>query len=130
MAHFSDSSIKRLASLDPRLRLLLLMAIEHYNFSILCTHRTEAEQQEAFEQGRSKKQWPESPHNKLPCRAFDVAPFPIDWKDLQRFYHFAGYLMGLATYMKIPLRWGGDWDGDGDFSDQDFNDLVHFELNE
>jgi hypothetical protein len=26
------------------------------------------------------------------------------------------------------LRFGMDWDGDLDFSDQTFDDLVHFEL--
>jgi hypothetical protein len=30
--------------------------------------------------------------------------------------------------MGIGLRWGGDWDSDKDFSDQNFDDLVHWEL--
>jgi peptidoglycan LD-endopeptidase CwlK len=30
--------------------------------------------------------------------------------------------------MGIEIRWGGDWDGDGDLSDHKFNDLPHFEL--
>ena len=42
--------------------------------------------------------------------------------------------MGLAKAMSIPLRWGGDWDGDtllsGRDPDQTFDDLVHFELKE
>lgn len=30
---------------------------------------------------------------------------------------------------KVYLRWGGNWDGDGEIiTDQKFNDLVHFEL--
>ena len=30
--------------------------------------------------------------------------------------------------MNIKLRWGGDWNDNKDFSDQTFDDLVHFEL--
>jgi peptidoglycan L-alanyl-D-glutamate endopeptidase CwlK len=48
----------------------------------------------------------------------DVAPYPIDWEDYEKFYWFGGY-----------IRWGGDWDGDGDFKDQTLVDLVHWEIN-
>ena len=30
--------------------------------------------------------------------------------------------------MGIDLIWGGDWDGDTDLNDNNFDDLVHFEL--
>jgi peptidoglycan L-alanyl-D-glutamate endopeptidase CwlK len=31
----------------------------------------------------------------------------------------------------VKLRWGGNWDRDGEpVTDQDFQDLVHFELAE
>ena len=33
-----------------------------------------------------------------------------------------------AKFMNVSLRWGGDWDGDGDRTDQTFNDLMHWEL--
>jgi len=40
--------------------------------------------------------------------------------------------MGLAKSMGIPLRWGGDWNGlvNGQIElyDNNFDDLVHFEL--
>lgn len=68
----------------------------------------------------------------------DVAPYPIDWgtegsaeerrKALARFYHFAGYVLAVADAQGVGLRWGGDWDGDQTFTDQAFDDLVHFEL--
>ena len=41
-------------------------------------------------------------------KAVDVAPYPIDWNDKERFYYFAGVVMGIAIQMGIPLRWGGD----------------------
>lgn len=49
-------------------------------------------------------------------------------KDLGRFYYFGGYVLGRADERGLRLRWGGDWDGDRDVSDQSFDDLVHFEL--
>ena len=69
-----------------------------------------------------------SHHNSDPSRAVDVAPYPIDWNDTERFGRFAGFVLGMAAAMGIPLRWGGDWDRDNDTHDQKFNDLVHFEL--
>ena len=58
----------------------------------------------------------------------DVAPCPIQWNNSKRFYHFAGYVKGVADSLGIKICWGGDWDKDNDFDDQTFNDLVHFEL--
>jgi len=61
-------------------------------------------------------------------------PYPVDWEDTKRFYHFGGYVLGVASELfkrgeiTHRLRWGGDWDGDTDVSDQQFNDLPHFEL--
>lgn len=34
----------------------------------------------------------------------------------------------MAQSMCIEIRFGGDWDRDYDLDDQDFMDLVHFEL--
>lgn len=45
-----------------------------------------------------------------------------------RWYYMGGYVAGVADQLGTPVRWGGDWDGDEDFSDQTFDDLVHFEL--
>ncbi len=63
-----------------------------------------------------------------PSLAVDVAPYPIRWQDLVRFYAFAGFVVGTAREMGVTLRWGGDWDSDRDFHDQDLVDLVHYEL--
>ena len=32
---------------------------------------------------------------------------------------------GRMTY---AVRWGGDWDGDGDWRDERFLDMPHYEL--
>ncbi len=44
-------------------------------------------------------------------------------------YHEINEAMQQAAKdLKIEIRWGGDWDRDGDTTDQTFNDLVHWEL--
>lgn len=111
-----------------KLQDIFFEVIKGYDCSILCGFRDEAAQNEAFHTGRSKKQWPNSKHNGTPSLAVDVAPYPIDWDDERRFYHFAGYVKGIADQLGISIRWGGDWDGDNDLNDQHFFDLVHFEL--
>lgn len=81
-------------------------------------------------EGRSKTKWPDSKHNSNPSMGIDVAPYPIDWNDIKRFYHFGGFVQSRAESLGIKLRWGGDWDSDRDLNDQTFMDLVHFELEE
>ncbi len=89
-------------------------------------------------------------------RAVDSAPYPIRWphapefpggpyvdteelreyrrdlrafvKDTGRFYYMAGAIAAVAHADGVPIRQGVDWDRDGDFSDQEFDDLGHVEL--
>lgn len=128
MPIYSEKSKERLATCDERLQYLFNEVIEHYDCTIIIGHRTEAEQNEAYRTGASTKQFPNSRHNTSPSLAVDVAPCPIDWKDTIRFYHFGGFVKGVAVRLGIPLRWGGDWDGDTDLHDQTLMDLVHFEI--
>lgn len=68
--------------------------------------------------------------------AFDCAPYPIDFsskfKKIARFYAMAYVIITIAEQelegTDYYLRWGGDWDRDNDFEDQNFDDLMHFEL--
>lgn len=119
----------RLNTCHPNLHRLFYRVITDYDCTIICGHRNEEDQNSAFDNKRSKLRWPSGKHNADPSRAVDVAPYPVDWSNLKRFYLFAGYVIGVAHEMGIPLRWGGDWDQDWDMDDQKFNDLVHFELN-
>jgi hypothetical protein len=36
----------------------------------------------------------------------------------------------IAQEEGFHIRWGGDWDGDGDLTDQQFDDLFHIEVKE
>jgi peptidoglycan L-alanyl-D-glutamate endopeptidase CwlK len=60
--------------------------------------------------------------------AVDLAPYPIDWQDLNRFWLLGGVGLAVAHEMGIPITWGRDWDGDMDFGDQDFQDYLHWQL--
>ena len=91
-------------------------------------HRNQEDQEEMYEQGRSQLRYPKSKHNSLPSKAVDVAPYPIDWNDRERFTLFAGFVLGTAETMGVKLRWGGDWNRNWETADNSFDDLVHFEL--
>lgn len=137
MPSFSERSLSRLETCDDRLQRVFEEVIEHWDCTILCGHRTEPGQMAAYRSGNSKARFPDSRHNSEPSEAVDVAPWPIpeDWgahdrDEYEKFRYFAFFVLGVASGMGICLRWGGDWDGDKDVLDQDFNDLVHFELDE
>ena len=128
MPQFGSVSRSRLETAHPLLQHLFEQVVEVYDCSVLCGHRDKEDQEQAVREGRSKVHWPDGNHNAYPSNAVDVAPYPIDWNNTIRFYHFAGFVQGMARHLGIGIRWGGDWDRDYDLNDQSFNDLVHFEI--
>ena len=128
MPSFGSSSAKHLKTLHPNLQAILLEAIEVYDFSILCGHRSQQEQDKLFAEGKSKLKYPDSRHNQYPSNAVDIAPYPIDWEDTTRFARLAGFIEGIAHTKGIKLRLGFDWDGDNDISEHSFLDFPHIEL--
>jgi len=128
MPQFSSTSQRKLNQCDPRLVALLSKIVEQFDCTVFTGHRDQEEQNELFRQGKSKLQFPHSKHNQSPSLAVDVAPYPIDWEDRERASYFAGYVMGVAEYMGLDIRWGGDWDKDWQVRDNSFDDLWHFEL--
>lgn len=125
---FGKRSKRNLLELDPKLQLILNELITMIDVTISTGHRDEAEQNRLYREGFSKVQWPDSKHNVYPAQAVDVEPWPIDYSDVRRYYIMAGMIKHIAKVAGISIRWGGDWDGDGDLKDQSFNDLAHFEL--
>lgn len=128
MPQFSQRSLTALSTIHPDLQRVLKEAIKHVDFVVLEGHRDKIAQDAAVAAGKSKTPWPKSKHNSKPALAVDIAPYPISWSDSARFYRLAGFVQGIAAMLGISLRWGGDWDGDGDLRDQTFHDLPHFEL--
>lgn len=128
MPSFGEKSLAKLDTCDRRLQEICSLVIENYDFTILEGHRSNERQDELYRQGKSKLQAGESKHNASPSLAVDIAPYPIDWGDTNRFYLLAGFMFQAAAELNIQLRWGGDWDGDWEHEDQTFHDLPHFEV--
>ena len=128
MARFGKRSRRNLNTCDKRLQDLFNEVVKHFDCSVLVGFRDRDGQNTAYASGHSTKKWPDSKHNSKPAIAVDVAPYPIDWDDRERFIYFGGFVKGCAYRMNIPLRWGGDWDSDTQLSDNKFDDLVHFEV--
>ena len=121
-------SRERLSQADRRLELIVSEAVGIMDLTVLEAHRPKNRQNQLHREGATKVKWPESEHNTLPSRAVDVAPWPIDWEDLERFVLLAGVMFAVASRYGVKLRWGGDWDQDGKTTDETFRDYVHFEL--
>lgn len=105
----------------------LFIAVDKiYPIIIIEGERTPERQAELVKAGRSKRL--DGKHTRKPSEAADVAPYPLDWNDLKRFYFLAGIVKAKALELGFRIRWGGDWNSNSDFKDQDFNDLVHYEI--
>lgn len=128
MAHFGNKSINQLESCDGRLQLLFHEVVKHYDCAILEGYRNKEDQNEYVDAGKSKLSYPRSTHNHVPSKGVDVAFYPIKWDDTDTWYHFAGFVKGVASQMNINVIWGGDWDNDYDLHDQIFNDFPHWEI--
>lgn len=146
MPAYSNLSLSRLNTCDIRLQVLFKSMVEDFDNTILFGHRTPEEQFRLFQQGRRLESgvWviddPRqivtykdginnlSKHNHRPSLAVDAVPYPIQWKNTDRMYYFAGRVMERAKAMNIPLRWLGDGDNDTQTDDERFVDLPHFEV--
>lgn len=143
MANFvySHVSMSRLITCQKPLQLL---AHAYLDLGIMDAHiqdgaRDKATQDEYFATGKSKLPWPEGKHCapvpgvREESAAVDIVPV-IDGQLSWNNYHCsiqAGAIWALSKQMGIPIRWGGNWDRDHEpITDQDFQDLVHFELDD
>lgn len=135
---FGDESARKLATCHPDLARVAIRALGYgvMDFTVLKGHRTTAEQQEEFRAGRSTLDGITelSKHQPQPSRAIDIMPWPAVvnginvWDDKQRFAVLAGLMYAAAAEEGVKLRWGGDWDGDGNNADSKLHDMPHFEL--
>tara|TARA_B100000424_G_C22896558_1_gene476849 strand:- start:395 stop:790 length:396 start_codon:yes stop_codon:yes gene_type:complete len=128
MPRFSKKSLSKLETCDKRIQDLFLRVVKKFDCTIIEGHRSKDRQNKLFKEGKSKLKYPKGKHNAIPSKAVDVAPYPIDWNDRERFTYFAGYVLGIAYEMGLKIRWGGDWDMDTQVKDNNFDDLPHFEI--
>lgn len=126
MPSFSDRSKSNLGTCHPDLIRLFDVVVQNYDCTVIEGHRTLDRQAELFRTGHTKLK--NGKHNALPSLAVDVVPYPVDWSDRNKFYHFGGYVLACAIHLGIKIRWGGDWNSNLDLKDQSFFDLPHFEL--
>lgn len=145
MPRFSRESWEINNTVSWKLQGVLSGAIELIDFKSISGRRTTEEQKELYRtrkttlDGVTKR----SKHQADPpalAKAIDIAPWPVQWPDeenisekekqhrIKRFHVLAGVILGVAHCRGVKLRWGGDWDGDWIYKDQEFHDLGHFEL--
>jgi peptidoglycan L-alanyl-D-glutamate endopeptidase CwlK len=127
MPKFSQLSLDKLSTCHQDLQKLFNEVVKDFDCVILQGYRSEEEQLNFFNHGKSKIK-SGGKHNSSPSLAVDVAPYPVDWNDKERFYYFAGFVKGVASSLGISIRWGGDWNSDNNLKNQTFFDLPHFEL--
>lgn len=129
MPKFSKRSLAALKELHPTLQKLLNEAIKEFDFVILDAQRGEAEQERAFAGGFSGVHFGNSAHNWKPAVATDIAPYPINWKDVSSFKKMhVEVIKPIAARLKIPLRFGHDWDRDDKLGERGETDWPHIEL--
>ena len=138
MPRYGKRSKKRMEGIDSRLRKVLDELIKIMDVTIIEGVRSAEKQQEYFIKGKSKIDGVTKKGQHQKGKAVDLAPYPIDWDDLHRFYYFSGFVLATAKVLKDlgeithDIRWGGNWRGFEkgiiDFKKNTFNDLPHFEL--
>lgn len=150
MPKFGSGSLENLEGVHPLLVALAHWVVNIFDVSIIYGKRSEEEQKELYAIGRTKE-LDRDPVTNLDgvkkkskhqvqedgfAWAIDVAPYPVSFENkrkvLARFYMMAGYFFaGASILLKgtgYAIRWGGDWDTDKEFTDQNFDDLPHIEL--
>lgn len=120
MYYYSKSSKAKLEKCHPQLQDIAHALIQIMDVTILCGHRGEQAQSEAYVLGNTMLEYPHSKHNQTPSMAIDFAPWPIDWNDLSRFQMMCGAIEGIALVKGINIRLGRDF--------KMFVDMPHVEL--
>ena len=121
----SKRSEDRLLGVHPALVKVVRRALElsTCDFSVIEGVRTVEQQKKYVAEGKSKTM--NSRH--LTGHAVDLYPVgkPIPWEQCK---DIAKAMFAASSELNIKIRWGGDWDMDGDSKDESFYDGPHFEL--
>tara|TARA_R110000851_G_scaffold13352_1_gene45624 strand:+ start:136 stop:519 length:384 start_codon:yes stop_codon:yes gene_type:complete len=124
MPKFGKRSKGNMKGVDSKLQNIFNEVVKDFDCTVTEGVRSQERQNELVAQGKSKTKFGKH----VLCRAMDVYPYPVDFKDRDRFHYFGGYVKGIAKSQGVKIRWGGDWDGDFETKDNIFDDLCHFEL--
>jgi peptidoglycan L-alanyl-D-glutamate endopeptidase CwlK len=124
MPKFGKRSREKMRGVDSRLINVMNELIKLMDVTIIEGLRTKERQEELVAKGASKTKF--SKH--IEGKALDVSPYPIDWENRDGFYYMGGMIRGIAQQLGYDIRYGGDWDSDGQTKDNNFDDLVHIEI--
>lgn len=134
---FGVKSEEQLKTVKKELHCVIRKALSYgvIDFAVIEGRRSKEKQDKYFLEGRSKIKWPNGKHNVTGpddlASAVDVVPVingKISW-DARHCTVMAGLILAAAHESGVKIRWGGNWDMDGEpITDQTFQDLVHFEL--
>jgi len=139
MFDFGSTSEKKLGTVDPELAEIprLVMSWQVFDFTIVWGWRSDQQQLDAFLAGNSKKKFG-SLHQVTKvgapfAQAFDFAPWVnggIPWKDTHAFAVLGGMFITAGEMLGVPVVYGGDWDMDGQTTDQSLMDWGHVQKKE
>lgn len=129
MYKFSKRSLNILKTCHPDLQKICYELIKIMDVTVIEGVRSIEKQKEYVRTGKSKTM--NSKHLEQTDKfshAVDLAPYPIDWSDRERFIYMQGIIKGIAQQLGIKIRSGIDWDSDGVIKDHTFFDGPHIEL--
>jgi len=135
MATFGKDSLDKLDTCHPDIQKVMKEAIKQFDFKVIYGTRSVTEQMKLYKIGRKLVggKWvvvgktvtnldgvnKKSNHNYSPSKAIDIAPYPIDWNDIDGFKKMAQIVKNTAMSLGVQLQWGGDWK---------MRDYPHFEV--
>lgn len=132
-------STQNLVGVHPKLVQVVRRALElsPVDFFVDCGVRTPERQAELYAQGRTKPgpivTWTLKSNHFVNKRtgfghAVDLIPLPVDWKNLKAFDAVATAMFQAAKELNVEIRWGADWDQDGNWRERGETDSPHFEI--
>ncbi len=134
MFQFSKRSLENLKGVHPVLIAIVVRAlsVSDYDFTVVEGLRTPERQKELVARGVS---WTNNSYHLAVngfSHAVDLYPYYDGKVQVEApqpvFAALADAMFQAAKELNVPIVWGRDWDGDGDYSDQKYADMYHFQI--
>lgn len=129
-----ERSLGRLKGVNPKLTELLLYAIARtpvdFGVAWMGGFRTAEQQNQLFKQGVSQRDGYKLISNHQTGNAVDLNIFVGNnlVQNDKMSCIVAGVILTCAEELNMHIRWGLDWNENGDIRDNKFNDIYHFEI--
>lgn len=133
MYTLSSSSLKMLEGVHPDLVKVVKLAIQKsdIDFKVGEGVRTLERQKKLVAEGKSKTlNSRHIPGKDGYAKAVDLWTMPngkVTWVQAD-YVRLSKHVLDAAKELGVSIRWGGDWDGDGNWKEERFFDGPHFEL--